>query len=184
MAKRYIKITPFYDRPSTAGPVSAARLNAMNDALDACDTELENKFAAANIVQTTAAANTDKVPSAAVTKSLQDQITAQNDNLAQLFTVPAGASIVLQCYENSLYLFHTAFALVAARTFCIVIGGNGGQANTGQPATINNIITGSLISYAVSTVVGKLNQITITNSGAYAVTLVVTTLSGYRTLKL
>jgi hypothetical protein len=38
MAKRYIKITPFADRPSTLGPLSAARLNAMNDGLEAMDT--------------------------------------------------------------------------------------------------------------------------------------------------
>jgi hypothetical protein len=91
MAKRYIKI-PFQNRPSTATPLSAAFLNPILDALDACDTEIENKFDKANIIQTTTVNDTAKVPSSAVTYSLANSIATLNNNLGYLKDHARGTS--------------------------------------------------------------------------------------------
>ncbi len=39
----YEKVTPFYDRPDTRGPLSAERLNRMNDGIDSLNTDLVDK---------------------------------------------------------------------------------------------------------------------------------------------
>lgn len=52
---------------------------------ESVETKLSQKFDAANIVQNATTAATDKVPSAAVAKNLQDQITQQNTKLGKNF---------------------------------------------------------------------------------------------------
>jgi hypothetical protein len=81
MAKRYIKV-PFQNSPSTATPLSAAFLNPIINALDACDTEIENKFDKANIANNLITTAPGLALDARQGKALQDQITVQNDNLA------------------------------------------------------------------------------------------------------
>jgi hypothetical protein len=81
MSKRYIKIT-FQNSPSTATPLNATNLNKISDALDACDTEIENKQSIANMVQSDAINDTTKYPSTAVTYAHGQAINTLIDNLA------------------------------------------------------------------------------------------------------
>lgn len=82
MAKRYIKI-PFQNSPSTATPLSAEFLNPILDALDACDTEIENKQSISNMIQTILN-DTTKYVSSAVIYALNQIVTGHTASIQSL----------------------------------------------------------------------------------------------------
>lgn len=81
MAKRYTRIN-YQDSPSTATPLSAANLNKMDKGIDDIDNAIEEIYnKRVNNVVTT---NPDTFLAGPVGKTLQDQITTLNNNLAKL----------------------------------------------------------------------------------------------------
>jgi hypothetical protein len=103
-----------------------------------------------------------------------------NNNLGALknvtYNVPANSSIVISVYYPGVYVFATNHYLTGYRGLSIVYGGNTG--NQTQKASINHLINASLLTYTISDVSGSMNNITISNSQAYAVPLSILTLSG------
>lgn len=87
MAKRYIRLN-WQDRPSVATPLNAANLNRMDKGIDDIDNAVEDlyniKFDKANIANNVITTAAGLALDARQGKSLQDQITEQNNNLAAI----------------------------------------------------------------------------------------------------
>jgi hypothetical protein len=83
--KRYIRLN-FQNSPSTATPLNAVNLNKMDKGIDDCDNAIEDlysvKFDKASIANNLITTASGLALDARQGKVLQDQITAQNDNLA------------------------------------------------------------------------------------------------------
>lgn len=118
MAKRYIKISPFYDRPSILGPLSAARLNAMNDALDACDTELENKLDKNKIADNLITNDATFALSAKQGKILNDNLVTSSESIAVTVNtaVASGATASVAKSGNVVMLSVVISGMVASGT--------------------------------------------------------------------
>ena len=81
MAKRYARLN-WQNRPSVATPISATNLNKMDKGIDDCDNAIEEIYnKRVNNVVTT---NPDTFLAGPVGKTLQDQITELNNNLANI----------------------------------------------------------------------------------------------------
>ena len=81
---------------------------------------------------------------------------------------------------NWLYLFGTAFPRPDGQSLAIVFGGNEGQINSGQKARVVELSSASNISYAVSSVSGKYNQVTVSNNTGYSIRFCILTLGNVR----
>ena len=81
MAKRYIRIN-WQNRPNVATPISATNLNKMDKGIDDIDNAIEEIYnkRVSNVVTT----NPDTFLAGPVGKTLQDQITTLNNNLAKV----------------------------------------------------------------------------------------------------
>ena len=79
MAKRYIRIN-WQNRPNVATPLSAANLNKMDKGIDDIDNAIEEIYN--KRVNNVATTNPDTFLAGPVGKTLQDQITTLNNNVA------------------------------------------------------------------------------------------------------
>ena len=89
--------------------------------------------------------------------------------------IDIGSSITVQVM-NSLYIFGTAFPRPDGQSLAIVFGGNEGQVNSDQTARVVELSDASNISYSVSNVSGKYNQVTVTNNTGYSIKFYILTL--------
>lgn len=147
---------------------------------------VKNDFVQKTDITTSAeVSDPNKVVGAPLGADLQKQINTLNSSLASVrtklnttFAIPASSSIDIQVYDGAMYLFITTHTIPDIRSLYAVWGGNGTQANDTQKPTVHALVPASYITYTVSNVSGKYNQITITNGRTYAVTLFIVTLNG------